>query len=541
MTARLVFLPFLERWNGSQLTINLLLVPRGDPLDPLAPGGPNFPSANFKFDVYLSSGTSSYPVLNPAETPWSTVSPGVVSTAPEVFNALATIYQIDPSPPAVVPPASGAVVMKYLPRTYQTAANYAPGWSDLVVTDDSYLCALKQNLSLPISSLPSASPAIPWGQVIATILRNPEIASAAGLIRTIHITIPSASPQTLATGGYVYVTLSHSSDASALISEPGALDIYASRIPALTAQSSRNIFTPLVFPVAKNVPLIDYDEVFQEVSNYDDGWAKIVHCSQPQQLNPLNEDADGSRPVTELGIRIGWDDEQVTIWMNRQLTQSSMNCPIGISGYRIDARLSGKSNWSSLVAAEGPLMIGNVDLGTIHVELAVETHPVSLNVQTALQYWLPSYFAAWTGPSVVGVDDINVLLTGGPDNRNVAMVKPVSPNIALRYGSSYEFRVRFMDHTGGGSTLSGTPFNPGPSPTASCAFRRWIRPLHPIWVTKVPLAPANDPPASLTLSRPLLGYPPDIIRTQSICLSTTSLEPKHPNVSQAFPIQMWIH
>jgi hypothetical protein len=32
----------------------------------------------------------------------------------------------------------------------------------------------------------------------------------------------------------------------------------------------------------------------------------------------MNEADDGSRPADEHGIRLGWDDEQVATWLNRQ-------------------------------------------------------------------------------------------------------------------------------------------------------------------------------------------------------------------------------
>src|SRR6202022_2683210 len=73
---------------------------------------------------------------------------------------------------------------------------------------------------------------------------------------------------------------------------------------------------------------------------------------------------------------------------------------------------------------------------------------------------------------------------------------------------SYQFRVRFVDHTFGGPTIKGKPYNPGPNPVAQLDFRRWIRPLKPILVNKLPSTP--DPastPTSLEFKRPLLGSP----------------------------------
>ena len=62
-----------------------------------------------------------------------------------------------------------------------------------------------------------------------------------------------------------------------------------------------------------------YDDPFAEVVDYADGFAKIVHAAQQLTADPLAEKDDGTRPVKETGIRLGWDDEQVTIWLNRQI------------------------------------------------------------------------------------------------------------------------------------------------------------------------------------------------------------------------------
>jgi hypothetical protein len=95
---------------------------------------------------------------------------------------------------------------------------------------------------------------------------------------------------------------------------------------------------------------------------------------------PRRQTPDGTRPAKELGIRIGWDDEQVTIWMNRQIdaTQAGYDAPIGVQGYRVDVRHPAEATWHSLVHAAGPLTIGGLSLGAFDGELGVETHPVQL-------------------------------------------------------------------------------------------------------------------------------------------------------------------
>jgi hypothetical protein len=503
MVTRLVLLPYLQHWDGVLLKIRLLLIPRGDPLDPLASGAPAFPSANFVFEAHLLPGLDALPTTG--GTPIATIDAPVVPTATPAFNALAAEFQIDPSPPTATR-SPGTQVKKHLPLSYQQAVGFAPGRTSLVFTDDTYSCALRSPPPRPFKRLPPATPVIGWGKVIALLLRNPALAEAAGLIRSIDIAI--SPPDQLRQGGFLYLTLAPTSDGAGLLSVPDGLKLYAARIPPLTAP--RDLFTPVLFPVVSPPPALDYGEIFAEVDDYDDGWAKAVHVAQPQQLDPLNETPDGTRPAKELGIRIGWDDEQVTIWMNRQLdaTQAGFDSPIGVQGYRIDTRHPGDPSWRSLVHAAGPLAIGGVSLGNFDGELAVETHPVQLEAQKQGDFWLATYFANWIGPPLVTLDTTLTQLSGGPDQSGATRVRGVPAGIDLAYGKTYQFHVRLVDHTGGGPLATDNPVIPGPAAVATIPFRRWIRPLAPVPENPPPPDPnPGNPPTSLTLKRPLLHHP----------------------------------
>ena len=496
---RLVLLPYLQHWAPDALTVRLLIIPRVSPIDPLLPNAPSFATAKFVFDVHLQQDLGSLPV--PGGTPvLVTVPSSPVSTAVPLYNQLTQEFQIDPNPPAPVLPQPSTIVQKHLPLSYQKAVNYVPGRTNLVFTDDTYACARQQAVPVrPITRIPPPPPKIPWGQVIGFLMRNLALAEAAGLIRT--FTIPINAPNTLKNGGFIYFTLSPTSDAGGLLTITDALKLYSTRIPALT--TARDLFSPVLFPVVTQPPSSDYSEIFSEIDDYDDGWAKAVHCAQPQQLHPLVETPDGTRPVTEAGIRIGWDDEQMAIWMNRQFDSATFDSPLGVLGYRIDARLKGAATWHSLVHAGGPLKLPGVDLGKFDGELMVEIHPVQLDALIQGTYWLPSYYTSWFGPSLVPPEVIRLLLSGGGDFRNSDKVQGVDPDMACTYGQSYDFRVRFMDHTGGGPDVSGSPVISGPSPTASIDFHRWIRPQFPEIVD----APTVPDPSSLTFKRPLLAYP----------------------------------
>ena len=88
------------------------------------------------------------------------------------------------------------------------------------------------------------------------------------------------------------------------------------------------------------------------------------------------------------------------------------------------------------------------------------------------------------------------------------MIDGADPGVSLRYGDSYEFRVRLVDHTGGGPALDEDPVNPAPQPVAPLTFLRWVRPQPLLVDTTLPVIP--DPanaPDTITIHRPLMGYP----------------------------------
>ena len=203
-------------------------------------------------------------------------------------------------------------------------------------------------------------------------------------------------------GGWLFITLAPASDGAALLGVPDGLKVYAARIPPL--RTPRSMFTPVIFPVRGVPPAGPYDDLFAEVDDYDDGFAKAVHCAQPQAARPTaGNPRRHTAGVRELGIRIGWDDEQVTIWLNRQIdpAAAALDAPMGVHGYRVDVREHGTAPWHSLTRASGPVTAVALDVGTFDGELAVETHPVQLHGTKTGDYWLPTYFAAWTGPSLV--------------------------------------------------------------------------------------------------------------------------------------------
>jgi hypothetical protein len=509
-STRLNLLPYLQEWDGTNLQLRVLAIPRDSPIDPLiaglTPPGPSFATAHFVFEVHLVQGLGAIPTTSTASINVD-IAPAFPTNAAGLFNDLATVFAINPTPPAANPRQPGRQIRKYLPPTYREAIGFSADRSTLTVTDHTYLCMLRSGTNKPPYQKikPPATPTYAWGNVIAMALRQPLLAADLGMIYPMTIPVPASF---FKLGGWVYVTLAPTSDGFALTSMPNALKIYCSRIPPLSA--ARPLFSPVMFPVAAAVPPGPYDEIFQEAENYNDGFAKAMHGIQPQFLDPLNEASDGTRPVKDIGVRLGWDDEQVTIWLNRQVDPSSvaLDVPLGVSGYRVDARLEGTSAWSSLCQVTSTVQVGPTKVGNFAGEMNVEPMPSQPDGTILGDYWLPSYYTHWTGTSLVGVDVLSRQLMGDPTFAGPYPVTGVNPALQLKYGNTYQFRVRLADHTGGGPVSTDSPGVPGPSPIFTIPFRRWIRPRTVQVVESLPNIP--DPthaPSKLHVNRPLFGYP----------------------------------
>lgn len=499
MPTQMMLLPYLQQWDGTELSVRLLAAPQFNPLDPLAPGEPAFVDADFKFEVRLIAGLAAIPTTATAFTPITEDGPPPPQ-ARSICRALRDNLPIDPTITPVDPRTSAVRFMKYAPPPYRVASNFAPGRNPFVTTSDAYHCALKSPPAVG-TVLKSDPPKLSWGKTLAACLRQPLLSESVGLVRSYAITPPA---HFFDDGGWIYVSLVAGSPASSLLAIPGALKLYAARVPPL--DTARSLFTCALFPVASAPPTGNYDDLFREVVDYDDGFAKTVYVNQPFGLDPLKEEDDGSRPADEHGIQLGWDDEQIATWLNRQIEPTSgLDAPLGVFGYRIDARHPGDPTWSSLVEGTTGVTIGALALGTWSGEFQVEIAPHKLMGDTSINYWIPSYYTIWNGASLAGLDPVATQLKGLSAN---ATVLGSAPTLALLYGRDYEFRVRLVDHTRGGPTLDEAPSNPGPQPVAPLTFLRWVRPGPVRLDVTPPVEPdPTKPTTQLSVRRPRLGYP----------------------------------
>jgi hypothetical protein len=224
-----------------------------------------------------------------------------------------------------------------------------------------------------------------------------------------------------------------------------------------------------------------------------------------------NQTAQGPAPppVRDGGIQLGWDDEQLLIWKNRQIEDpatETRQCPNVVRGYRVDVRELGDADWHTLMQVEADLAVGDADIGHYGGELNVEVTPLQLDNQEDGDFWTPAYFTQWQGRSLVTEDTVDLELGG--HTVKAGRYTPVGDrDVALLYGHTYEFRVRLSDLSSGGPAASRAPVNGAPAPIATRAFRRHVPPGLPR-IEGVPAVPNPlAPPASLTITRPKLSYP----------------------------------
>ncbi|RYZ55319.1 MAG: hypothetical protein EOP49_03065 [Sphingobacteriales bacterium] len=299
-----------------------------------------------------------------------------------------------------------------------------------------------------------------------------------------------------------------------------------------------------------------YDEVIRECIMYDDGFAKIVHANQPINQDMSVEEDNSNPPMHDVGIRLGWEDEQITIWYNRQLSQSDeftnlpVDAPMGVFGYRIDAREKKEgSKWVSqnMVINNAPVVLGDgieVMPANTAFEPGTEVTPAAHGDVNSEGMWAPMYYTSWIGKSLATSDkdaaDIYQLNNESVRDRNngteTGKIIPKKTyrlyeqdkdhHLPLIYGKRYEFRVRLMDLSGGGPLFNDEPARGGENPVEDHPFKRYVgagsmmvdelENYHRTAPSPTPGNPAPDLSLletilqdgdTLHISRPLLSYP----------------------------------
>ncbi len=526
---RLALLTFARGWDGATLSGSVLLLPSGDPTAPLFGGGSaKFAGTSLALQAVVAAGT---------DTLATTTLTGAALTAPDLsqaaalFAALGTKFDVVDQTVPGAPPPTVAQVMKPLPPTYTGLLPPGAVLSPYAATPEDFRCALRDRQ--PTLPLPPPPPrTVSWGQVISYALRNPALARALGLIWDFIVPAEALPAGGLPDGGWLFVSPQAADGGTGLTAAwqatPDAVKCYASYIPPLAA--ARPLFSAVLFPVANPAaPPVTPDQgaldrAFQEAEAFADGFARLVHVRQPDSVDTATgAEGTGVAPGSEAGIQIGWDDEQVAEWHNRQIALSlgagptpPLESPIGVLGYRVDVRVpvtgepaGSNAGWTSLMTAAAtvpPAYAGK--LPGFAGELAVEPTPSALN--GAAQFWLPLYFAQWRGTQLGVRDDLPRLLAGGvaagkstPPVKSAFAAVDVPGAPRLIYGTTYQFRVRLADLTGAGPDPS---LHPAPESVAQRATLTFSRHVPPKAFALAPIGPADET-AAIALTRPRLGYP----------------------------------
>lgn len=525
----LSLMAFPQSWTAgtNSLSVNLLVLPVGDPTGPIGSVA-KFAGTTLKLSAQLVTGgalpaTATAPALT---VPFVAVPPvGAVALLNSMKTRLPGGTTITAAKVRKTDlPSSPVRVMKSLPPTYTQSFPFSrPRKPELFVTGDGYGCAVEAQapiITVPYTRPPPPPKTISWGQIISYILRQPLLARACGLIYSMQLTIP---PALLGDTSWVYFTIDTSVASNPFASDAGLPDrirSYAARLPALTG--GRKLFAATLFPVVP-APPSSLAEADAEAETYDDGFAQVVHSHQPPTVDTATGSTDGIAPGAEPGIQLAWDDEQVTIWLDRQIgllhdrangaAPTGPESPLGVIGYRVDVSPSGAGAWQSLCGVVGslpfsgsnPAGTGTTPLGP-NAELFVTPSPVRA-VQGASgpsqdPGWLPLYFAAWRGASLVVHDTTISKLSPGTTPMPPNALQPVAVAAPI-YGQSYDFRVRFVDLSGGGPGLNDAPVHAGLTPVATAPFRRHIPPkaLEIATAPRTP-RPVADAHGNLTLSKP---------------------------------------
>ncbi|MED3354356.1 hypothetical protein P4414_04135 [Bacillus thuringiensis] len=510
---KLTLAPYLQRWDAktNTLSVHLLVMPTGNPLNPLGFGanpGPPFAECKLVFKAFVSKNWGQMPGFSEVDTT-EILTPSLPANRHVLFNELAAQFNIKEK---VVPDRSlKFMVRKHLMSTYTNSFAFVTPKTKLASTDDTYACLVNCMPKNPPTPKPIYD-SVSWSEVLSFALRQPRLARELGIVYELDVQINPT--ELLKNGGWLFIGLDASSDYGSLTNTVGFLKVFGTRIPALKLGVSHQLFTPVLFPVVDDPTVTvlpgNFDEAFLEASRFNDGFAKIVHGGQAKYRNHLEEGGNGPAPIREEGIQLAWDDEDILIAQNRQIgyepeTMSMpAEAPMGVVGYRIDVREEGETDWHSLSkVTTDQFLFAGINFGAMTWESRTEVFPSIIQEQ----FWLPSYFTRWKGSSLVVTDPDDMLLIMGRERVKPLYYRSEDANeVPLLYGKKYEFRVRMVDTTNGGPVLDDQQLIPGESSVCNVHFKRFVRPGPVRWPEQDP-DPQNATLTHYTISRPRIDLP----------------------------------
>ncbi|PVE22797.1 hypothetical protein DC522_19360 [Microvirga sp. KLBC 81] len=509
---RLLILPLLQAWEPAtaSLRVNVLLLPDTHPRKPLSDGwgtpippAPSFEGATLSLQAGFSSDLDTLPTLIAIDLTAHRFSLQPPAEQEAILDELETRFPITLPPKAHVPSAATRLG-KYLPESYRGAFAFVSPRTSLAFVDDRYHCALRCRPKGP-PPVPR-TPALSWPEAIAFALRHPKLARSLGLIHS--VTVPVGT--TFENGGWLCLPLGAGSTFTDQLAADGEfVRTYATRVPKLVPGEARAVFTPTLFPVMPNAAAIaglgNFDQALREAAVYDDGFTRIVHASQPRTRDPIEESEDGTPPVEDLGLAVGWDDEDILLAQNRAIGlepdgSTPAPAPHAVVGYRVDVSRDDDPTWRSLCRVHAPTQtFGPVTLGDLDWELPFEVHPRKVNEQL----YLPIMFAQWRGRSLVASSQEERRLQGIDKDPTSGNHPAGLENVRLRWGEHYRLRVRLADLSGGGPGENDEPDSPVQTQVARWHFRRFVPPGAPRIVASGNVVPLTQ----FSISRPTLGFP----------------------------------
>ncbi len=542
----LMLLP--QRWDGSNLIANLLLLPNGDPTQPVPlSSGEELPFSQAQpvLRAALLPGLETPawdPSITPASLTYIPITLHYSSAEGPIFAALTAEYT--PIVPPLVQP--DGIIRKDLPDSFMEANGFAPYDPEYFTAVDGFGCAIGSQTP-NTTQVPTST--IAWGEILSYALRQPLICQAMGLAY-LQVSIP-LNPDQVSAGGWIWLEIDTTNPtnwyAKLLGEQPTAVSTYAARLPALDA--AQDVFAAILFPTVPGA----YDAKTMDAAQYEadlylDGFAKVVHADQPTTADSVTGDTTAIVPGTDAGIQIGWDDIQVTTWINRQIQiaqalaagTATQELPFTVLGYRVDVRQAPTDPWASLCAASGTLNAASVFTTSFTAQdLCVEPTPVQ-NAGAGQQYWLPRYFAQWRGRTLVVNDKYGYAFSGGQppapttttDSDFTGTIAESLSGVNLLYGENYEFRTRLADLTGGGPAP--TDLSPDDAGVTNVPFRRYVPPKKVALTLGAVDATGNQ---SLTVDRPSINYPEMVFTgaaNQATLDALLALTPPQPPV-RPFP------
>jgi hypothetical protein len=488
-------LTFPQHWDAAtrDLTVRFVCLPSLDPdAKPMA-DHPSFDQADLRLCARfidsldrLPRGADALPsgaALVPAQAPFQKAA---------LFSQLAEHIQIAPRIAPAAGPRPRRRFLKPATESYRSVVGRKV-MSPYLIDEARYKCALHEAHADQAAKPQTLAPTLRWAQVIAFVLRQPALATQLGLIGQFQVKVPNG---VFERGGWLYLEPHGDGDYAG---EPALVSLQAARIPPLV--ESRDLYAAVLFPLDQD---FNADHLFADAERYDRGFARHVHAVVGHEQRDC--------------IRLGWDDEQVAEWLNRQADPVGV-APMGTGGYRVDVREAGNGgDWHSLQRIEslGALALGPLDLGTHTGESRIEIMPSRLSKAQPDDYWMPPYFTTWRGASLVlsdanlvrlhrELDDVHADYATLLMDRERCFRAAGLDQVTLRYGKQYQFRVRLADLSHGGPPPEREiPVDAGDDHglTTTVAFMRTRRP-GPVAIMRRP----TQEQRYIAVAKPRLGYP----------------------------------